>query len=173
METQSCQKLPPCSSEVQWMRVSEWPAYEVSSDGRVRRNGRILSLRVQRNGYWRVTLSDEPGGRRKTFMVHRLVAVAFHGTPPTTRHQVDHRNGDKNDNSCANLRWVTPRENRQDGRAASGSRNGASVLSEDQVRTLRALYDASAMSVDEIAAQFGVSRQTVTKIGRRKGWTHI
>lgn len=29
------------------------------------------------------------------------------------------------------------------------------------------------VSVEEIAAAFGVSRQTITKIGRRRAWLHV
>lgn len=156
-----------------WVAVPDWCKYEVSSAGLVRRGGRLIAQRKQRNGYWKVTLSDEPNGRRKTYMVHRLVCLCFHGAAPSPRHQVHHRNGVKWDNRSCNLEWVTPRQNRSDGRSAVGSRNGAAVLTEQQVIELRALYDGSEASVAEIGTLFKVSRQTVTKIGRRRAWTHI
>ncbi|MFH6991822.1 HNH endonuclease signature motif containing protein [Flavobacterium sp. FlaQc-48] len=43
--------------------------------------------------------------------VHRIVATAFHGEPPTKEHVVDHIDTNKQNNRPANLRWVTRLEN--------------------------------------------------------------
>lgn len=62
-----------------------------------------------KNGYKVVVLKT--GGRYKTIGVHRLVCDAFHGAPPSPKHQPDHINGDRSDNRPINLEWVTPKEN--------------------------------------------------------------
>lgn len=43
--------------------------------------------------------------------VHRIVATAFHGKPPTKEHVVDHIDTNKRNNRPDNLRWVTRLEN--------------------------------------------------------------
>ena len=43
--------------------------------------------------------------------VHRIVAVAFHGEPPTDNHVVDHIDTNRQNNRPSNLRWVTRLEN--------------------------------------------------------------
>lgn len=43
--------------------------------------------------------------------VHRIVATAFHGEPPTKEHVVDHIDTNKQNNRPDNLRWVTRFEN--------------------------------------------------------------
>ncbi len=43
--------------------------------------------------------------------VHRIVAFAFHGAPPSEQHIVDHIDADKSNNCASNLRWVTKLEN--------------------------------------------------------------
>lgn len=43
--------------------------------------------------------------------VHRIVATAFHGVPPTLKHVVDHIDTNKRNNRPDNLRWVTRLEN--------------------------------------------------------------
>ena len=43
--------------------------------------------------------------------VHRIVATAFHGEPPTKQHVVDHIDTNKHNNRPDNLRWVTRLEN--------------------------------------------------------------
>jgi HNH endonuclease len=46
-----------------------------------------------------------------TARVHRIVATAFHGKPPTKEHVVDHIDTNKRNNRPENLRWVTRLEN--------------------------------------------------------------
>jgi hypothetical protein len=43
--------------------------------------------------------------------IHRIVATAFHGEPPTKDHVVDHIDTNKQNNRPENLRWVTRLEN--------------------------------------------------------------
>jgi len=51
-------------------------------------------------------------GKVRHARVHRLVCEAFHGLPPTTKHQASHLNGIKTDNRPKNLAWATPSENK-------------------------------------------------------------
>lgn len=39
-----------------WKALAEFPSYEVSDQGRVRRNGRVKQPRIDRKGYYQVTL---------------------------------------------------------------------------------------------------------------------
>ncbi|GAB3013844.1 hypothetical protein GCM10027051_16360 [Niabella terrae] len=43
--------------------------------------------------------------------IHRIVATAFRGEPPTKEHVVDHNDTNKQNNRPVNLRWVTRLEN--------------------------------------------------------------
>ena len=43
--------------------------------------------------------------------VHRIVAFAFHGNPPTEQHVVDHIDTNRRNNRPENLRWLTRLEN--------------------------------------------------------------
>lgn len=44
-------------------------------------------------------------------MIHRIVATAFHGEPPTKQHIVDHIDTNRHNNRPENLRWFTKLEN--------------------------------------------------------------
>ena len=43
--------------------------------------------------------------------IHRIIATAFHGEPPSKEHVVDHIDTNKQNNRPDNLRWVTRLEN--------------------------------------------------------------
>lgn len=43
--------------------------------------------------------------------IHRIVATAFHGEPPTPEHVVDHIDTNRRNNRPENLRWLTRLEN--------------------------------------------------------------
>lgn len=67
----------------------------------------IMKGKVQKNGYLAVVLRN---GHSKTFLVHRLVANAFIPNPEN-KPQIDHIDGNKQNNYVDNLRWVTAAEN--------------------------------------------------------------
>ena len=90
-----------------WKDVKFNTNYEVSSIGRVRnkRNGHILSQHPNREqGYMRVTI----GG--KHHYVHRLVADSFIEGDHSNR-DVNHMDGNKQNNDISNLEWVSRRQN--------------------------------------------------------------
>ena len=65
--------------------------------------------------------------QNRTYLVHSLVAQVFLDTPPGLLSQIKHINGDKSDNSVANLRWYSPEEEWRNIRAVK-PRTGESAL---------------------------------------------
>lgn len=85
---------------------------EISNEGRVRSflrgEERILKTQLDQKGYQRFSITIDR--RKKTYKLHREVAKAFIPNENNLP-QVNHKNGNKNDNSAANLEWVTNLEN--------------------------------------------------------------
>ena len=94
-----------------WKSVENYKnSYEVSTDGDVRRigNEKMLTPRKHTNGYLRVSLCE--GGTVKDFYIHRLVAAAFIENN-LNKTDVNHIDGNKQNNMLQNLEWLTRSEN--------------------------------------------------------------
>lgn len=88
--------------------------YQASNLGRIKslrnyhQTGRILKTFKRPNGYLIVTLCNR--GKQTTKSVHRLVAETFI-EKESNKDQVNHKNGNKEDNRVDNLEWCTCKEN--------------------------------------------------------------
>ena len=160
-----------------WKVCEEYPAYEISSDGEIRRvcDGLIMKQKMSHAGYYLIGLTRD---KKQTYgSVHRLVAKAFLGPPPTPEHEVAHNDGTRTNNSDVNLRWATRIENFADkrihGTALIGENNPASKLTESDVIQIRNLYESGARSRRELAERFGVTKAAIRFVVTRRTWSHI
>lgn len=176
---------------IRWARCPDGGGfYQVSDHGDVRRvmtqRGRPCLNRPLKpsvkHGYEQVCLSVH---NRKIYRpVHRLVAIAFIGAPPSTEHQVNHIDADKRNNYVDNLEWCTAQENVQHARKM-GLRDGLpdpptfwgedhpiAKLTRRDVREIRWWYSQKRTQRD-IGAMYGVSKATVGTILRGEGWSHV
>lgn len=164
--------------EEQW-KLTQNPDYAVSSLGRVastKKGWVCLRPRKTVNGYLGVTLFAN--GDRCPRSIHRLVAEAFHGERPTPKHQVNHKDGDRENNQADNLEWVTQAENMRHRfdvlkhAAPRGEDVGNSKLTEDKVREIRALSGRGEPQ-HVIANRYGIGRAQVSRIAARKTWREV
>lgn len=84
--------------------------YQISNLGRVKsiRNNIILKQTYCKSNYLKVKLSKNC--KQKTIQVHRLVTETFIPNPDN-KPQVNHIDGNKENNHIDNLEWVTAKEN--------------------------------------------------------------
>lgn len=54
-----------------------------------------------------------------------------------------------------------------------GSKHGKAVLTESDAKNIRAEYALGGITQQQLAAKYGVSRQTVSDVIRRVGWAHV
>ena len=86
--------------------------YEVSNLGHVRTNGKrpgLLTLTKQKSGY-RYAMIQLYNGKQKNCRVHRLVAEHFLPNPDNMK-EVNHKDGNKDNNRADNLEWCTRSHN--------------------------------------------------------------
>ncbi|CAI8775653.1 HNH endonuclease [Pseudomonas donghuensis] len=157
-------------------------AYSVSSTGLLRseRNGRgtikglILKPRFTSDGYIKYALQQNRV--RQQTLCHRLVYESF-VRPLEAWEEIDHLNGNKQDNRLDNLEPVTKLENmRRSFRAgrnvARGSKVRTSKLTEQVVSEIRRRHAQGAKQA-QLCKEFDLAKDHVSKIILRKTWRHV
>jgi hypothetical protein len=95
----------------EWRVIKECPNYSVSNLGNVINNKTNNFMKLnKKGGYYNVSLTNN--NSRKTYTVHRLVALVFienHENKET----INHINKNKLDNNVLNLAWATKKEQAQ------------------------------------------------------------
>jgi transposase len=163
--------------------------YEVSACGKVRSLDRVIidSKRVERqyaqkirktflsNGYEYVNLSKK--NVTKKLRVHRLVAFAFvkngHNKP-----YVNHKDGNKLNNKCSNLEWVSSKENSRHAvdngliDYSKGESHYLSKLTDKKVIEIHLLLQEG-LSCRKIAKIYNISKEIISRINRGVAWKHV
>ena len=165
-----------------WRTAPGFPAYSVSSHGRVRRDwaargakvGRLLRTPPDANGYAVVNLSRGYGDQERVY-VHRIVALAFLGEPTEERRQIAHWDGNPANAAASNLRWATQAENEAD-KTRHGRRRGSGAharkLSPEDVKEIRAMLSLG-MTLRKVSSAFGVAHSAVGDIKYGKTYTNV
>lgn len=158
-----------------WKTVAENDHYEVSDTGEVRSlfTGRVLSQVTNKKGYKLVSLWSENKGHMR--LVHRLVAEAFIPNP-CNKDTVNHKNGDKSDNSVSNLEWMTRAENlrhaAKNGLLQTGEEHHRAKLTRERARFIKDHYKPRDPEFGQcaMARRFGVCQHAVYDVLRGATW---
>ena len=98
----------------QWRDVDGYEGmYQVSDLGRVRSKysgeWKVMKAIKRLDGYLSVDLWKN--GKKKNFLIHRLVASAFIPNTDSSKTQINHINEEKSENRVSNLEWCTAQDN--------------------------------------------------------------
>lgn len=90
--------------------IPQFPNYSITPDGKVWNHKRkiFMKLTVGTKGYQQVCLTKDK--KLYCFFVHRLVANAYIA-PIENKQIINHKDGNKLNNTVDNLEWCTQREN--------------------------------------------------------------
>lgn len=153
-----------------WRPIPTHPQYSISDTGLIRgpRKMRRPQDHPSTDGYLKVHLTKPD----KFITIHRLVALTFVPNPDS-KVEVNHKNGDRQDNRAENLEWVTHGENMRHATDAlgryQGTKNPQHKLSEDAVREIRRLV-AMCWPIKWIAHQYSIHECSVRAIISGKKW---
>jgi hypothetical protein len=104
---------------MEWVKIEDYE-YSISRNGEVRndKTERILKYCLNSEGYCCVGLHKN--NKEKKYLIHRLIAKAFIENPNNYL-CIDHKNGNKKDNSIENLRWCDRSQNNRNRKKWEGT----------------------------------------------------
>lgn len=150
-----------------------WRRASASADGK-RMSSEIRMVKAQiHKPTGRVYFNMTWLGFTKSVLVNRVVAWAFLPNPENLP-QVNHIDGDKENNAVANLEWASASDNEKHAhrtglKSGRGSANANAKLTADDVLAIR----ESQADVSELMERFGVARSTILNVQTGKTWSHI
>lgn len=170
-----------------------YPGYLVTEDGHVfthrRRFGKgkghgggviiddsfckELNLYKGHGGYLYAPIAVK--GKQRSIPIHVLLADTFIA-PQSPQFEVRHLDGNPSNNSLENLAYGTKKDNANDrircGNHTIGIKHGRALLSENDVREIRHLYDLG-QTIASIARQYKRGETTIFDVVKRRHWKHI
>lgn len=131
---------------------------------------------VRNDNYFMVSIC-KGGKKQRSYSIHELINLAFHGLKPEGKNVSRHLDGDWSNNKPDNICWGTYAENEADkrrhGRVALGEKQGIAKLTDEAVRIIRASIPYGLWNTADAAKVFGVTPHHVSAIARGMGWKHI
>ncbi len=160
------------------VRIDGYPSYRISKEGKVYsiRSGRVMSPSINNKGYERVTLQRD--GKRRTFSIHRLVALHFVVGKYRGNNQVNHIDGNKLNNHYENLEWTSGSKNIvhsfENGLSPrqTGSSNSQAKLTDEQVREIKQKLRTGEKGV-VLAEEYNISTSIISCIKRGTKWVDV
>ena len=147
-----------------WKEIGK-TGYEVSDLGRIRNGKRILAGSYHSDGYIFTNI------RGDQIPIHRFVAGAFIPNPDN-KPEVNHKDGNKMNNSVSNLEWVTRSENLKHavrlGLRPKGLSTYKGKFTEEQREEIKNYWNSGEYSRREIAKLYGVSHTCINDILNNK-----
>ena len=144
--------------------------YQISNLGNVRniKTNKILKPRIHTNGYLRVSLCIN--GLAKDYLIHRLVASTFINNP-LNKSDVNHIDGNKQNNNLINLEWATRSENQKHAFAiglnkiSDEHKKANAIFNSKQVIDLHTgiFYDSLKNACETTNRSYSNAKMTITK----------
>lgn len=156
--------------------------YQFDENGNVYslKNGRVKKLkpRITHDGYVWYSLSKD--GKAKTIRINRIIATALIPNPEN-KLTVNHKDGNKLNNTLSNLEWATREEQIQHAynlnlkQPMKGTLSGRALLTEEQVIEIRSIYKAKSkeFGMQALAKKYNVSCPTILRCVRKRSYDNI
>lgn len=160
------------NTKIKNLRDLGFPQHCIYEDGKVYslNSNKYLKTQLCEKGYHKITLYHNK--KRKTFLLHRLVALSFLDLPENYEDlEVNHKDGDKSNNNVINLEWATSLDNIKHA-ISCGLRNSNYKLTEKDVHTVCRLLQEGFRNYD-IANIVGISKSHVSSIKTRRCYPEI
>jgi len=149
--------------------------YFISDDGNVlnSKTGKIIRHQDNGNGYKKVTLTNN--GVQMQRYIHRMVAELYIPCVKN-KNQVNHIDGNKNNNHVKNLEWVTNQENQLHAHKTGLKGNGDKLWNgKFSINDLLKIKELSESGIKRyiIAKEMNCSKSTISDILNGKRYLYV
>lgn len=150
--------------------------YVVSTEGVIynTETNKPLIPETTNRGYQRVLIYYN--GKRKHYAVHRLVAETYLPNPKQYP-EVNHKNGDKTNNTVYNLEWCTAsynvRHSYDTGLNYAGEKNSNASMSNEVAQKIAQCLAENKLTITEISNLTDVSRRAIRHILKGENWRRV
>lgn len=144
--------------------IEHYPNYEVNTEGVIRNKSTGHTLKWVNNGkgYFSVKLYNKDTAKGRLCLVHRLVLSTHSAEKPESHTDVNHIDGDKQNNCIDNLEWVTKSQNTRHAHITGLFKNRLTI---EQVKQLK-LDLKTETHYPNLAKKYGVGRATIWKVAK-------
>ena len=118
---------------------------------------------TSKKGYLVYSLQCKDGAKR-LFDFHRLLLETFCPCENMKKLTVNHKDGNKKNNTLDNLEWLTNEDNLR--------HSGIAKLTDSDVRRIRIAYNIG-FSIKRLSDTFAVNDITIKRVIKKKTWKHI
>ena len=156
--------------EIAHWDISEHATYYIRKDGtafsvsHIENNIKKLKHSNSGRGYIAYSING------KTVTAHKMVAKTFIPNKDNKK-QVNHIDGNKNNNNVTNLEWVDQNENMQ--HAWDNGLRGQRKLTNIQVREIRKKYDTGKYTQRQLGKEYNVTHTIIGSIVRGTGYKFV
>lgn len=157
-----------------WKKACGFESYLCNEQGQIYSliSKKIMKTHNDKDGYKQLRLTIEKG-KAITVKAHRLIAQTFIPNPEN-KPFVNHKNGNKEDNTVLNLEWCTAKENNIHARQTGllndcGVNNSRAVCNKETLKEIRTLI-AEGKGNTEIEKITGISNKVISNIRRGRNY---
>jgi hypothetical protein len=182
---------------LEWRVLREFPDYEISNDGRLRRctdgkrrkAGFIMKMSKSKKGYPKYMVIRRGDEKKLYRNAHRLVATEFLSEPSDGKQNVLHEDDDRLNCIYTNLKWGSVQDNSDDaiknGRIAAGSEHASAKKPWARPRgvchTRAKLTESNVLDIfhdkqktaSQLASEYDVDPALIWRIKKGIIWKHL
>ena len=167
--------------DIRYSKIKE-NLYAIEQDGRVWSYSakKYMKLKEDKDGYFALSLKNNNGGYSK-FGVHRLLMIAFNPIENMENMQINHKDGNKKNNSLENLEWVTCQENLAHARKTGlnktfgqiGINHPNNKITEEEAKKIISLFNQGKTPSEILKQVPNATRSIVNSITHNRTWKHL
>lgn len=164
---------------MEFKTIKSHPDFEIAKDGTIRRisSGRVMSKYKATTGYLAMRFYSSSHVYKDVYL-HILLGRAFIPNDDLLKDCINHKDGNKMNNTLNNIEWCTKAYNLDHAlktglrKSAKGERAGRSKLTNEMVYEIRKLI-IKGESYKDISLKFNVSDRSICAINLKQTWSHI